>query len=175
VSNAKRALQPMPTTDKSPYINIIVDNREESAAAAADFAALSTMAWNHRPRSMEYSRHRTARLNDRFKKALSRFQAGQNLGETTQEGWAAHIKVAERYQNATFCNEFTVRPIPAYNHFRSSAAIGAAGVGMLGKTTADTGLEPLVSAQIGSRGQVGALERVRRSCVTCQLMAVGPT
>jgi hypothetical protein len=47
VSNAKRALQPMPTTDKSPYINIIVDNREESAAAAADFAALSTMAWNH--------------------------------------------------------------------------------------------------------------------------------
>jgi hypothetical protein len=58
VSNAKRALQPMPTTDKSPYINIIVDNQEESAAAAADFAALSTMAWNHRPRSMEYSASR---------------------------------------------------------------------------------------------------------------------
>jgi hypothetical protein len=28
----------------------------ESAAIAADFAALSTMAWNHCPRSMEYAK-----------------------------------------------------------------------------------------------------------------------
>jgi len=34
-----------------------VDTRAESAAIAANFAALFTMAWNHCPRSMEYAIH----------------------------------------------------------------------------------------------------------------------
>jgi hypothetical protein len=34
---------------------LIVDTRAETAASAADSPALSTMAWNHCPRSMEYA------------------------------------------------------------------------------------------------------------------------
>jgi hypothetical protein len=34
---------------------LIVDTRAETAASVADSPALSTMAWNHCPRSMEYA------------------------------------------------------------------------------------------------------------------------
>jgi hypothetical protein len=38
-------------TENSPCRHLIVDTQTESAAEAADFAELSTMAWNHCPRS----------------------------------------------------------------------------------------------------------------------------
>jgi CxxC motif-containing protein len=37
---------------------LIVDTCEESAAVAAESQALSTMAWNHCPRSMEYAKYK---------------------------------------------------------------------------------------------------------------------
>jgi len=43
------------STEKSSSRKLIVDTREESAAVAADSLALSTMAWNHCPRSLEYA------------------------------------------------------------------------------------------------------------------------
>jgi hypothetical protein len=43
------------TNENSSCHQHIVDTRTESAAIAADFVALSTMAWNHCPRSMEFA------------------------------------------------------------------------------------------------------------------------
>jgi hypothetical protein len=52
---------------------LIVDTLAESVADAADPPALSTMAWNHCPRSLEYaiqeerrSRHLSSRLSHRL-------------------------------------------------------------------------------------------------------------
>jgi hypothetical protein len=43
------------TDEKSPSRKLIVDTRTESVSSAADSQALSTMAWNHCPRSLEYA------------------------------------------------------------------------------------------------------------------------